>query len=971
MKKGCDVKDIKFNKDGKDKAQTKLTRITKKSLSTARPLQKPLTEPYGKRNPRSKPATQQREQKSKVIADPDAISSAEPVLQGEDYLRRVYGKALYQGHRSTSKKGPYLRFNSPAPKAKPQRPKMVENTKGVKVKSARTQTNPFPVKTVVSSPTIQRPFSAPLLPSNQYLFSPSNEMASSSAISGPVEGHLLPMAIPLGEPRIDGGVLQPARLLISGAQPVTLTTSIPPKPQLRVRKPNAAVVHVKSEKKSLPKLCVQVLPNVDIDSLPSDSPSASHRSSSPEQKQLSTQPAQSLIKLPEVIHGAEGEEEPGFPGISFIAVTDVVEDQDNEDALPEPSEPGIELEGFAGSVSLSYHGTPFPPSAPAPQPVVDIVDRMIQRKESIENQLVEWVEQELMSQIISEMYPFQPAPVPHVSNRDESEESLDSASDIVEAAGGSGLQLFVDAGVPVDSGLVRQFVNEALAEIVAIMLGQRESQSTDPVQEGAIGQTPSPEVLVPTPVPTPRHTPSPPAKGSPTIQTPELTPQGSVAVSEEREPESETELKSLAELSPVESPAKVSPVGTPAVTPVPTPSRVSTPSLVTTKDACQVPSPQLPNPWGDAELPLEEENPNSRPETSLQPRAVCMSVAKDEEPESLILPPCPVVAVPEKSPSTPPQARTTPPSTEESSSTISTETADRNISEGEVLISYGQIAAAKAFLEGGLPLPHLNESLSSTLRDAQEMDEDSPSEGQVIRAPHRGGEMYSFGTLLANMNRGPFAPQEIYHPENSDDENSAGQISEGQMPQLTAATERILTGHSQYMNPFAVNRHGTSIQRRRRLTSPGQLGSQTGRSERLSEASYGPMSLAELEAQTVLAPRTRQVIVAPQKTGVRGQGDEIAGTEQRPAITHLLLVEPATLSHLQPSTQGDMDQMRVEPNIYLGSQFPGTEAETNLQSNLQASPLKMSVTLPSMNEEEQCDSISTIDGDDTSGADIF
>uniref|UniRef100_A0A4W3GIW5 RFX5 N-terminal domain-containing protein n=1 Tax=Callorhinchus milii TaxID=7868 RepID=A0A4W3GIW5_CALMI len=675
-----------------------------------------------------------------VIADPDAISSAEPVLQGEDYLRRVYGKALYQGHRSTSKKGPYLRFNSPAPKAKPQRPKMVENTKGVKVKSARTQTNPFPVKTVVSSPTIQRPFSAPLLPSNQYLFSPSNEMASSSAISGPVEGHLLPMAIPLGIINSELYLMYfSIELLTVVPQPVTLTTSIPPKPQLRVRKPNAAVVHVKSEKKSLPKLCVQVLPNVDIDSLPSDSPSASHRSSSPEQKQLSPQPAQSLIKV-------------SFNKFPFLLSVD----QDNEDALPEPSEPGIELEGFAGSVSLSYHGTPFPPSAPAPQPVVDIVDRMIQRKESIENQLVEWVEQELMSQIISEMYPFQPAPVPHVSNRDESEESLDSASDIVEAAGGSGLQLFVDAGVPVDSGLVRQFVNEALAEIVAIMLGQRESQSTDPVQEGAIGQTPSP------------------------VRQPGSSYQEFTAV----------DFCLFNMLSAVESPAKVSPVGTPAVTPVPTPSRVSTPSLVTTKDACQVPSPQLPNPWGDAELPLEEENPNSRPETSLQPRAVCMSVAKDEEPETLILPPRPVVAVPEQSPSTPPQARTTPPSTEESSSTISTETADRNISEGEVLISYGQIAAAK-------------------------------------------------GTTTPSRARPGFYL-------NSDDENSAGQISEGQMPQLTAATERILTGHSQYMNPFAVNRHGTSIQRRRRLTSPGQLGSQTGNksSYLLQEnlASYHPTS---------------------------------------------------------------------------------------------------------------------------------
>lgn len=54
----------------------------------------------------------------------------------------------------------------------------------------------------------------------------------------------------------------------------------------------------------------------------------------------------------------------------------------------------------------------------------------------------------------------------------------------VEAAGGGGLQLFVDTGVPVDSELIRQCVNEVLAETVAVMLGQRETQRepTGPVQ---------------------------------------------------------------------------------------------------------------------------------------------------------------------------------------------------------------------------------------------------------------------------------------------------------------------------------------------------------------------------------------------------------------------------------------------------------------------------------------------------------
>lgn len=52
------------------------------------------------------------------------------MIQDEDYMLQIYGKPIYQGHRSTLKKGPYLRFNSPSPKSKPQRPKVIEQVKG-------------------------------------------------------------------------------------------------------------------------------------------------------------------------------------------------------------------------------------------------------------------------------------------------------------------------------------------------------------------------------------------------------------------------------------------------------------------------------------------------------------------------------------------------------------------------------------------------------------------------------------------------------------------------------------------------------------------------------------------------------------------------------------------------------------------------------------------------------------------------
>ncbi|XP_032883072.1 protein TALPID3 isoform X3 [Amblyraja radiata] len=953
-RKGYDVKAIKFNKDMKDKMQNKPESTASRFISTIRSGQKQFEDDCGNRNQRSNTtqSSQQKEQKSKISVD--EFISTTPVLQGEDYLRKVYGKALYQGHRSTYKKGPYLRVNSPLPKSKAHRPKIIENIKGVKVKSARTQTIPSALKADVSPPVGQQQLSAPHFHNNQYLFSPSHQITSTSVISGPVEGHLVPMAVALGMPRMDNGVPQPADLIISRSHPTTVITSVPSSPrksQPKVKKPNIAVMHMKSEKKEPVKLTVQVLPNMDIDSLPSISPAASQRSASPELQQVMQQFTPALKQSPEQ---SEEEDGTGFPGTNYIAVADLPKDPDTDTEYQGSPEPAIELEGFAESISALYKDPSFPPSVPAPHPVVDIVG-VIERKESIENQLIEWVEQELMSRIISKMCPVQP--VEHVIYS-ESEESVLSGSDIVEAAGGGGLQLFVDAGIPVDSQLVRQFVDEALAEIIAIMLGQRQSESKTLVQEPPQQRTPSPIMLIPTPVPTPRQTPSPPARNATLIQTPELTPQGSVENESESEPELEPFVKSPLNdvgLKPVE---KSSPVVTPVITPTPTHSRVSTPSPITQpiSKTSSAPSQTPPNPWGDAELPLEEENPSPAQDAAPRPRAIIMSVANDEEPENLILPPplstapvIPPMHVQTPAPHCP--SETPSASTEESSSTISateTETADRNISEGEILLSYGQVAAAKALAEGGIFLPNFNDTLSSTLLDTQEMDEDPPSVGQVISKSRKGLHKYSIGTMLSKVGQCPFAPQEVHHPENSDDDSSTGQISEGQMPRLTKTAESILIGLPPIIKPLTMD-GDINLPRTRRSPSPGQLHVQTERNGRESEASHGPLTLGDLEICTGSALQTRHVIVAPQKTpvtGDRGQGDDIALMEQKPAAARVIQVESRTKDFR-----------------------PGTEVERS--SGPPAGPLKMSVTLPSMNEEDQSGSISTLDGDDTSGAEIF
>lgn len=64
---------------------------------------------------------------------------------------------------------------------------------GTKVKSAGTQTCSHARKAVISSKK-QHPLYA-LAQENQYFFSPSRDVP---ADCGPLEGHLIPMAIPLG-----------------------------------------------------------------------------------------------------------------------------------------------------------------------------------------------------------------------------------------------------------------------------------------------------------------------------------------------------------------------------------------------------------------------------------------------------------------------------------------------------------------------------------------------------------------------------------------------------------------------------------------------------------------------------------------------------------------------------------------------------------------------------------------------------
>ncbi|KAM9290079.1 LOW QUALITY PROTEIN: protein TALPID3 [Cariama cristata] len=961
IKRAPNIKAMKSNKEVKAKTQQIQGCLTKKPLSAAKPLQKQAEDNTSRQKFRTYFSAESLQRTEKKAAGPVNGSA---MVQNEDYLCQIYGKPIYQGHRSTLKKAPYLRFNSPSPKSKLQRPKVIECVRGTKVKSARTQTCSQTQK-VVTSPKKQHPLY--MLSQENQSFSPSRDVP---AVYGPLEGHLIPMAIPLGQTQISDISLQPAGVDIGKPHPVTVTTSlprVPPKPPVEIKNPNIAVIEMKSEKKDPPQLSVQVLPNVDIDSISSDSVSVNHVLPGSEP---ALPPVEAVIQTPEDIHSDE--EDTKFPGTNFIDVTDVMQDHEEErDEIPEVFEPLLELNGQFKVASPTYNGPLFPPVASVSQQSSDVLDELIQRRETIENRLINWVEQEIMAKIIDEMYPVQKETVPDVSIS-ESEDSETVTSDIVEVAGGRGFQLFINAWA-CGLEMISHFVNEALSETIATMLGNKQAQKAVPTTNVLPSTMIMMESLVTTPLPTPQATPpqTPPSeKELPPVKTPETSLSLAEMSGDVREHEKNKETRS-------EMPAATSHVGTPVVTPVNTPPQTTTPSPPASEwvsKAAKLESPKPPNPWDDAELPLEEE-PSPLTEEPFHPKAMEMTVANDEEPEALILPSQQSSARPFESLPCNPQASPVPTvssgqSTQESSLTLTeTETADRPISEGEVLFSYGQMVNARA--EGGLSLPNLAESLTSTLQDANDMDYDPPSEGQVMRRPDKGYHRDPVLTLLAKLNQAPLAAQEgMSHLEDSDD--SAGNLSESQRLRLTGAAERILMGHSVYVDHSAARTSENRPHQGFRSPSPGQL-AQIGEILGDADTSHGPMLMAKLESEPVSNPVLEAAQASCRVTSLSEDlsQEESQGAAEvetvRPRVIH---VRRKSEEMQQEDIYGDMDWTHTGTNKYLTSLLTGEDAAAHLNSDI--SEAKVSVKLPSMDIDNQTQSTSSIPGDsDSSGTDTF
>ncbi|XP_075872866.1 protein TALPID3 [Nelusetta ayraudi] len=563
-------------------------------------------------------------------AEPE--SSSRLPQESEQQQARLYGRAPYEGARRTLKTTPYLHFSSPgSPLGRRPRPRLVESIRGVKMKSSKTQTNLAP-------PPSLRPQAPP--PQRLLVFRP--------ALLTPAEPP--PMAIPLGRCRVKSSTRYPER-----PQEVTSAKATAP--------PTAAEVTVVERP---PQAAEEPGPSAPVD--------AGRRSEE------------------------EEEGEVVFPGADFLSVTDITQEEEKEEEKKKEEEEQevVQLDGGPPPPPVQYEGPTFPPQAGHVLPAQDQAPILGAGpfRDPLEEQLVEWVEQQLMFRVISHQRQQAPADPTHSQREPEQSETSDTG----------GLQLLVD------SALVRRLVEEVLTEQITLMLGPRDAPEPGP-GPGLEKEVPGAEQEVPvlppvqdplvpldpllsTPAPSPPASPAPPSRESPPLATPlPSEPSGSMT--------EESELAAAA-----------------AAAATPTPSPEPAPFLASPPDVGRPPPTFSP---GDVELSSVEELQDGHLDPVAAPAPL-----KGEDHEAPPPPPsCPSFAG-EEVPGSESRAGSSCSSSEKSSSSSSssssslqTEAAVRHISEGELLLSQ------QATMTEG----EVHCSFSSSLQE--EMDFDPPSEGQV------------------------------------------------------------------------------------------------------------------------------------------------------------------------------------------------------------------------------------------------
>ncbi|XP_041469106.1 TALPID3 protein-like [Lytechinus variegatus] len=892
----------------------------------------------------------------------------------ERYLKHIYGHTRLQSQRSTLKDAPYLHFANRTPTktkkmaahhASPvhaQRPKRLQ---AETLKSAGVGT--------------QLPFTS----GPQYYFNPyptgpdPTPIVAPAQHTSPADGQLIPMAIPLREPRLGVGM----------AHPVTIISDGRGAPARQVELPNVALIDVTNEEENKEEtkkqdLTVQRLPNVDIDSIPA-TPAPSQERASP-----GTQQPNRLDKdIPS--HGQVTEES------RLASAKPHEEEQEEEEEPSSPEIPGISMEGMHAARQPSYHGPPFPPQRLPPsqpplagiQPSSDQLAEGIRRMEMLQTRAVDWVEQELMSRLISGTHLRQSErhqqPSTSHEARPVSPSSSENSDHVVGALGGGGLQFFVDAGQPVDPTLVNSLVQQVLEEKISLCLGQHQRERS------SVAMPTSQDVRQPTPQPLGRHSPiptpepTPPAspivvlsrEPSPTprdrIPTPEASEVGEAEAASggaESETESWKDLMKDSDTSNEEANTIAAPgpeaVTTPPTTPPPV-SIQSPPQIPGEEPQTPVPSPPS-SPTPLVGVPSE---PMVTPTPTPEPRSPVASEPEEDAFQATLHTPSPEPRLPSPTPSplpVPPKAATpAPPSVESSTTTESTppdstitQTTGRDISEGEWLVSEREEGRVPDETLFGVPeMEAFDESsqssTTSTVKGPTDPDKDLEeprSEGEVD--PNR--LKLTRDPVVALLSRLRQAPSGVPHPVgmqpsatssphsiSNASSSSVGEVSEGQRPSLMPPAERLL-----YQEAYQSKPPKGAMDHRRSL---GEIGSNGEEQERaISPAGDGIRTNEVPSNESILSHSPKasssQAIVAPSPVARVIQ----VGRQRSPELVEDEEVEgEGDLAEADMTAGGTLIDRPIPPSLYSTMlSDPGTRTMTpdamNMDAYLQSGYLSQS-----------------------------
>eukprot|EP00794_Sanderia_malayensis_P020450 gene20450-22466_t len=443
----------------------------------------------------------------------------QPSQFDEELLARVYGRPSTApiSHRSTIRPA-HIQFHHPATQKRAAKDIDATQRPGnIKLRDMPRQRDDDVEETKHQSDhTTQKDKS-------KYYFQPSEPKFSRDCgmvrteDCYPSAGDLVPVAVSLGQPRQDCSLRfaipsEDQRIEPSDFDGYLILKLVfqeldVDKPTELSKRPNVAVVEIRAnEAEEKPrKLTIQKLPHVDIATPKVEKTKKTNvyfEDIHDSEQELSTQDIYS-----------------NFP--NYIGTTEVEKEEESSAESSVDVNPGIQLRGIEDPEPKECNGPHFPPQQQSclecHPPAAEIQSRL-----TMEEKAQEWIEQELIARIVSQMNEARdPTLVAQIDRNGDIETSSVSSDEdnhnwIHDLIGPSGLQLFVDSGIPIDSKIVEELIRDVIAERIRILLGHPKKQAAKKDIAAHV------EEIVP---------PSPPSHVSTPIQTPVCTPIPSEAAS--------------------------------------------------------------------------------------------------------------------------------------------------------------------------------------------------------------------------------------------------------------------------------------------------------------------------------------------------------------------------------------------------------------------------------------------------------